>query len=154
MKFSIHAFISALCLLKSTEAYWGKRSILEAKQLDNPFNRTECFFNKKSSVIECIGPLNEARCDAEFLDYKNEENYFQFVIAECQKNNSVDHWMIIPRKLDNSGFVSTYISMNGTEKPLLIWTSTDLNHYGLRIKEKECYDQLVNIVKTFQKLYF
>jgi len=164
MKVAILALVAAVCLVQSTEAFWGwgglyggyglwgglyggyglwgKRSTGETEMpLRNPMNRTECMFDKLTNDIACSGPEELVTCQAEIIG-EDDHDYIHFAIAECADDHPIAHWMVIPRKLDNSGFTLASINMEGDLLPISIWHSKDLDHSGLRINNKECFNKL------------
>ena len=125
MKFVIFALVAVVCFAQSSEGGFA---------LNNPNNRIECFFNREKSELKCIA--------ADKFGKNKNESYVQFAIAESNYENN---WMILPRKLDNSAYLLNTLTMNGVSKPLSIWHSKKLDHYGLRIENIECFNKLVNI---------
>ena len=123
MKVAILALAAALCLVQSTEAFggyglFGKRSTGETEMpLRNPMNRTECMFNKLTNDIACSGPEELVTCQAEIIG-KDDHDYIQFAIAVSTDEQPIANWMIIPRKLDNSGFTFASINMEGDLLPI------------------------------------
>ena len=133
MKFVIFTLVAAVCFAQSSEGGFA---------LHNPNNRTECFFNREKSELKCIAADKVVHCMAEKFGKNKNESYVQFAIAE---SNNENNWMILPRKLDNSAYLLNTLTMNGVSKPLSIWHSKKLDHYGLRIEKIECFNKLVNI---------
>lgn len=132
--------------------YWKRDT---ASQSSEFINQTQCVYIRDSAILSCHGPSGVVECEAisnftEFSPIKYEvfglgriENNKQALSAEFIK------FSLIPRKLDNSAWISNEVVENGVEKSLSLFHSIKYEDFGLRIKDLACYEKFVTLVSSF-----
>lgn len=133
----------ALSLLNVADAW-------EAKRDNNPADRTECMYNRDSSTLMCHGQADERHeCEAD-LKLPKEINYELYGI-EILEETPVKRFHLIPRKLDNSGWMKHSIIEAGIKKDISMYESDQLEDYGLKVKDAECFGKLVELLGKSQR---
>jgi len=74
--------------------------------------RTECVYIKNDQTFKCRGPLGEVECEAK---WKLDESVKleMFGIGKPDDFKTTKMFKLFPRKLDNSGWMSNVIIVDG-----------------------------------------
>jgi hypothetical protein len=171
MKFTIVALVLAVCLVQSTEAWWGgmygmgmgwgglygmgmgmygmgmwgKRDTTETKPIDAmpTMNRTECIYNKKESTITCIGLAELVECKTN-LRWDGEEIKKEFMMYGIAKSETTPRsYKLLPRTMTNSAWLDNTYKVDGVkDRKVSLFNSESLGHLGLRVIDEECFNKL------------
>jgi len=125
---------------------WGKRASAETtspiEQLIN-LNRTECVYIKDNSTLSCIGLIGVVECDVELRFEKNPEDKREFMIYGIAKSETTPRsYRLLPRLMSNTDWLDNTYMFNGVKKQVSLFCSKDLDHFGLRVLDRKCFDKL------------
>lgn len=123
---------------------YGKRASGETPAIK--VEKTECFYQKETSMLTCFGKYEKQECEATFkMDDKMTYEYFG--IGEYKGEASGDKkFALIPRKSDNTAWLDDYFTVDGKKSYFSMYQSSKLNDYGLKVKSAECFDKIFEIL--------
>lgn len=129
--------------------FWGKRAN-EPSTID----RTECIYNKETSMLMCHGKTDKQECEAE-MKLPKEFSYDLYCIG-IMETTPDKHFNLIPRKMDNTGWVKAETT-NTEHKSISMHQSDKFEDYGLKVEDKECFGKIVKVLgmsKRHEKVFF
>jgi len=175
MKLAIVALVLAVCLVGSTEAWWGmyggmmgmyspymwggmgmygwgKRASAETMpsiEESVALNRTECVYVYETSMLSCKGSSEIVECEVS-LRWDMPKEYALFGLAECIEETPVaSHFRILPRKMDNSNWMNNLVEMNnGEEKRMSLYYSDDITDMGMKVLDKTCFTRMESLLNN------
>ncbi len=147
MKLTIVAVLVSLSLFNTADAYYygilGKMGDKTSK-----IDRVGCIYNNETSLLMCLGKsdkLNLIECEAS-MKMPEEINYDMFAIESPEKTQANFH--LIPRKKDNTCWAKHWVTEGGQKKFFTLYHSDEFIDYGLKVKDTECFEKIVELLKT------
>ena len=122
---------------------WGKRDATETEteEMDMPLNRTECVYTKETSMLSCKGLRDIVECQSTLMA-EGDIEFELYGLADCEDMDDDKHYRILPRRLDNTAWER---DMAG-DKRISLYHSKNLDHYGLRINDEECFNRVSELL--------
>lgn len=166
MKFAIVTLVLAVCLVQSTEAWWGglgygwgglygyaypflgkRYAETMPREIKPDMERTECVYNRNNSMIMCAVHSKMVECKTE-LRWVKEDSKKEFFLYGIGKSETTPRsYRLFPRTLTNSAWLdNTY---NG--KQVSLFSSDKLDHLGLRVIDENCFKRMVYLLKMSKR---
>lgn len=123
---------------------YGKRGAGETPAMK--VDKTECFYQKETSMLTCFGKSEKQECEAIFK-MGDAMDFEFFGIGEYKQVMSGDKkFALIPRKSDNTAWLDNFITADDKKTYFSMYQSSKLNDYGFKVKSVECFDKIFEIL--------